>query len=438
MKKFLILFFLTIPSVLYGQRDAAQLFEPALLKADIDTLISKLKTSHPTFSHYYQANKLESKIDKIKKTIDTPMSATDFYRMMQPIVCVDGHTSLIYNAEVYPNYPNPLFPFKIVIYDNTIYIKENLSDNKSISKGMIVEKINGVLSKDLIDNLTRYVPGERDVFKLKKLEKNFNYYYQIVYGAFPEFDIVVNKKEWKCKGANWSDIDEAKKPTFELRFYDKNIAYICKRKFFPPNEFIHFMDSAFHVIAEKPIEYLIIDNLIGGGLTDLSDTLMTYFTNKPFSSFEKKESKISSLTKDYVDSKKSNGYRKDGYFVQEFPPKSRDRKHRFTGTTYILTGPLSYSAATCFSASAKCYKTALLVGEESGQPLLSNGGMAHFILPTTKMTCVTSLERVYFPCNNKDTINGVQPDYEVEPSLDDLLNDKNYSLEYLLKMIRKK
>jgi hypothetical protein len=40
------------------------------------------------------------------------------------------------------------------------------------------------------------------------------------------------------------------------------------------------------------------------------------------------------------------------------------------------------------------------------------------------------------PCNNNDTMNGLIPDYTVTPSLEDLLNDKDYALEYALEMIR--
>jgi len=435
MKKNLILLILLTPSVLYGQKNTAQLFEPALIKADMDTLISTLKNAHPTYQQYYHKNNLQSKIDSIKKTIKTPISAIDFYRIMQPLVCIDGHTSLRYNGDVYPKYENPLFPFKVVIYNNRLYIKENLSDNKSISKGIVIERINGKSTNEIINHLIRYIPGEKESYKIKKLEQDFNYYYQLIYGAFQEFDITVNKKDLKLKGVNWSDITEPGKPPFELRFYDDDIAYICKRTFFS-KEFLGFMESSFRKISEKPIKYLIIDNLVGGGLTDLADTLTTYFTDQPFSSFERKETKISSFTQDYIDIKKTEGYIKDGYFIQDFVPHSSDRQYRFSGTTYILTGPLSYSTATCFSASAKCYKTALIVGEESGQPLLSNGGMSHFILPSTKMVCITSLERIYMPCNNNDTMNGIKPDYHVEPTLDDLLNDNDYALDYLLKMIR--
>jgi len=96
----------------------------------------------------------------------------------------------------------------------------------------------------------------------------------------------------------------------------------------------------------------------------------------------------------------------------------------------------SYSTATCFSASAKCYGTSNIVGEKSGQPLLSNAGLDRIVLPNTKLTCYTCLSVFYMPCNNSDTVKGVIPDYYVTPSLDDLLNDKDYILEYTLNLIR--
>ena len=44
-----ILWILIIHVVLFGQKETPQLFEPTQIKADIDTLISKLMDVHPTF-----------------------------------------------------------------------------------------------------------------------------------------------------------------------------------------------------------------------------------------------------------------------------------------------------------------------------------------------------------------------------------------------------
>jgi len=69
MKKLLFICVFINATVLYGQNVSAQLFEPTLIKADVDTLISKMKAYHPTFLDYYQDNKIQTKIDSIKKMI---------------------------------------------------------------------------------------------------------------------------------------------------------------------------------------------------------------------------------------------------------------------------------------------------------------------------------------------------------------------------------
>ncbi len=435
MKRLIFFYILIIPTIVFGQKDSIQLFEPVQIKADIDTLIYKLKDIHPTFSKHYKNNNTKSKVDSIKNTINNPMSELDFFRLMQPIVTIDGHTTLRYTGPLCPNEENPLFPFRVVVFNNSLYIKENLSTNETLIKGSVIEKINGVSSKEIISDIIRYIPGEKESYKTKKLEKDFHIYLALVYGSFSDFEITVNKSDYNLNGTNWDAFQEVSKPKFELRFYDDDIAYIYKRMFMPPQDFMHFMDSAFTVISEKQIKYLIIDNLSGGGLTDLADSLMSYFTDKPYGMLEKKMTKISSSTMEFVEDKKSEGYIQEGYFIEEYSSHISARDRRFTGSTYILTGPLSYSAATSFPSAARCYQSAFLVGEETGQPLVSNGDQDQFMLPETKMFCITALSKVYMPCHNNDDVNGVFPDYPVTPTIDDLLMDKEYTLEYTLRLI---
>lgn len=436
MKYIFFLWTLTISTALFGQEQSPQLFEPRQIKADIDTLIYKLMDIHPSFLSHYNTNHTESKVDSIKNSIHTPITSLDFFRLMQPIVAIDGHTSLNYSGPLCPNEDNPIFPFKVVIYKNSLYIKENLSSNESLVKGSIIEKMNGISSEKIISNLIRYIPGEKGSYKAKKLEKDFHIYLALVYGSFSDFSITVNGSEMQLKGAKWDAFKKASKPKFELRFYDDDIAYIYKRMFMPPKDFLHFMDSAFNLISEKQINYLIIDNLSGGGLTDLADSLMSFITDKSYHMLEKQMTKISPSTKEHIEDNKMEGYIQGGYFIEEYSKHSTDHKYRFSGTTYILTGPLSYSAATSFPAAAKCFHTAFIVGEETGQPLVSNGGQDRFTLPETKIICITALSKVYMPCHKNDEVNGVFPDYSIVPTIDDLLYDKEYTLEYTLKLIR--
>lgn len=116
MRNIFILWILILPVTLFGQKDTAKLFEPSLIKADIDTLIHKLKVVHPTFLNYYNENNIQGKIDSIMKNINHPMSSLDLFGIMQPIVCIDGHTSLTYTEEIYPKMDNPFFPFNVIIW----------------------------------------------------------------------------------------------------------------------------------------------------------------------------------------------------------------------------------------------------------------------------------------------------------------------------------
>jgi len=129
-----------IPIFLFGQKNTAQLYEPSLIKADIDTLISKMKDCHPTFWSYYQENRIQSKIDSLKNTIKSPMSALDLFRIMQPIISIDGHTTLNYTGEIYPKMDNPFFPFKVVIDCNRLYVKENLRVINQFQKGRLLRR----------------------------------------------------------------------------------------------------------------------------------------------------------------------------------------------------------------------------------------------------------------------------------------------------------
>lgn len=436
MKKLSILYILIVPIILLAQKDGPQLFEPALIKADIDTLVSTLQNCHPTFLEHYNANNIQHQIDSIKNSIVNPISSLDFYQIMQPIIAIDGHTTLIYRGEVYPKIEAPFFPFEVIIYNKNLYVKKSYSEQKAIGNGSIIESINGIPAKTIIANLTKYIHGEKESYKLKTLANKFHIYFRLVYGSFSNFTISINNGDYKIAGVKWQDITKPSRRKFELKFYDNDIAYIYKRKFKPPKDFMRFMDSAFTAISEKKSKYLIIDNLQGGGMTDLADSLMLFFADKPYCMFDKKITKISPFTEEFIESKKSEGYIKDDYFIQEFSPH-KNRENNFNGMVYILTGPLSYSTGTCFPAAAKTSQNAIIVGEETGQPLISNGNLNRFTLTNTKLTCFTSLSKIYMPGNNGNTMKGVVPDYLVVPGLEELLSDENYTLKYVLGLIRK-
>jgi hypothetical protein len=422
-----------------GQEKAPALFEPKQVVQDIDFLLESLKSIHPTFGRNLTDSSFAGRIDSVKKAIRRPLSRHDFFKIMQPLVSVDGHTSLRFDDTIYPEVDAPFFPFKVLLVDNKLYVKENLSSDTSVQKGAVVDSINGLPVSAIVRQLTEYVPRDGSRLRPYKLANEFHHYYRLVFGNFAEFRLTVDDKGSKhalrVPGARAESFGFEQRPQFEFRMLRDSVAYFYIGKFRKPDLFMACLDSVFTILHEEKPAHLIIDKRSGGGFTNLADSLLSYLTDKPFRTFEKKMVKISPANTDYVEENKSKGTVRDGYLVIDYPevvpPK---RENRFRGTTYVLMDHQTYSTATYFVAAVKCSNVATLVGEEAAQPLISNADLHGFRLPNTQMKCYSSMSTYYFPCakNRKDS---VAPDHEVRYTIDELLDGSDRCLEYALALI---
>ena len=328
-----------------------------------------------------------------------------------------------------------------LIMNNKICIKENLSSNEDIKKGMIIESINGLQSSKIIDHLSKYIPHDGSRIRPYKIAREFQIFYRLVYGNFSEFSLVFNdngkRNQISVPGIKLENFGSESKPQFDFRMLENSIVYFYIGKFRKPDYFMTYLDSIFSILRQNEVEYLIIDKRSGGGFTSLADSLLSCLTDKPYKTFEKKTVKISSANRDYVNENKSSGIIKDGYLIIEYPPVMPiKRKNMFKGKTYVLMDHETSSAANYFVSAIKCNKIATLVGEEAAQPMISNGDIHGFSLPNTKMTCYSSMSTYYLPCveNRNDS---VKPDYEIKLTIEDLLNDTDKCLDYALVLIEK-
>jgi hypothetical protein len=426
-------------SVISDQNNNLTLFEPEKIVEDIDFLLESLNDIHPTFNQYLSENAFQTKIDSLKNATLHPLSKHEFFKIMQPLIAVDGHTSLRFDGKIYPDIEDPFFPFKIIINNGQIYVKENLSIDKNIKKGMVIESINGIQTSIIINQLSKYIPHDGSLAHPYKTASVFHIFYHLVFGNYSEFSLVINddgeRKRISVPGVKLENFESQDKPQFDFRMLEDSVAYFYIGAFRKPDFFMAYIDSIFSILKENKIEYLIIDKRSGGGFTSLTDSLLSYLTDKSFKQFEKKAVKISSANQDYVNENKSNGIIKDGYLILEYPPSIPfKRKNMFNGKTFILMNYETTSAATYFVSAIKCNKIATLVGQEAAQPLISNGDPHGFKLPNTKMTCYSSMSTYYFPCavNRNES---VKPDYEVKFTIEDLLNNSDKCLEYTLELI---
>ena len=279
-------------SVIFSQDNSPTLFQPEEIIADIDYLMESLDSIHPMFHQYLSDDSYKARIDSIKTSIQAPLTKHQFFKLVQPLIAVDTHTSLRFDGKIYPEIEAPFFPFRIIIYNNRVYVKENLSANQEIKKGMIIESINGLPTSDIIAQLSRYIP--RDALKIRyyKIADGFYKYYQLVYGNFKEFSLIMNdggkSTEFRVSGAKWEDFKTESKPQFEFKMLENSVAYLYIDRFRKPDFFMAYIDSVFSVLQQNQIDYLIIDKRSGGGFSFLVDSLLSYLTDKPYQRIEKR------------------------------------------------------------------------------------------------------------------------------------------------------
>ena len=434
MKK-LVLFI----SLLYSFQLFSQTLTISQVKADIDSAITVLSNIHPTFNQ--SSNKKE--LINIKDTLSQALTTHDLFNVLQPLVTLDGHTTLQFNGEIRPQVENPLLPFETVIFENRLYVKTNLSKDSAIVKGCEIFNINGEDVATIIEILLTYVPGEKIENKIRKLDNDgFSNWYRLVYGNFYSFNIVYNIKGENeialVEGVHWKNFPKHQKAPLAFEIIYDDIAFLKVGKFIHPKLFIPFIDSVFTVIEKRNINNLIIDKTQGGGFSMLVDTLLSYISDKPYCDFEKKKIKISEETKEYIEDIEESGVYEGEYFIlSKIPQTSFIRPNLFRGNIYILTGSKAYSAATMFVAMASCYTSSVIVGEETGQPMISNGDISRHKLPNSGMNLYTSHSIYYLPCA-KNKPDGVKPDIEVKMTLDDLLYDKDKYMDYTVDLIKQK
>jgi len=226
--------------LLFGQTGYSQkTFSPTELISDIDSLNKKLLEIHPAPFTVIDSTAYFEEIEKVKKSINKPLTSDEFYRLLAPttIKIGDGHTGLNPDQSQM-NITKLRFPFDIFISGRQIFITKNYSTNNEIVLGAEILKINGIPTNEILSTLLKYIPGESERFTISAIQNFFPMIYRFVYGEYDEFTIEIKQlnKIITCKIDTINgqqSIPEFMKPS---KFYFNNgVAIIDLRNFSSPD-----------------------------------------------------------------------------------------------------------------------------------------------------------------------------------------------------------
>jgi hypothetical protein len=454
MKKFALFSLVLFSSINIGS--AQTKYSAVQLKNDLDFLFNKLEYIHPNLYAYTSKNETYQAISRVKSEIRDSLNSVDFWLMVCPIVnnLRQGHTSITpQNAEVnkyiikFQETGFSYFPFSIIILDSTIYVHDIYTNNQDIQRGNEVISINGVKASDILSDLVKYESGERNEYRLHYVEKRFIWNYPLLYPSSRYKVKYIDKGIEKTKilnGITEKETDEyfmkafaGAKNNYRLIIVDNKTACIEYNACVDFDKFRLFLDSTFTIIKHDRISNLIIDiRKNGGGDTGLNALLLTYLTSNPFYEYSKHIEKITS------DIRTSNEYYsqfKEDTILERTKYKYYENKVEnpllFKGNVFLLTGIETFSSGTELAMLIKDYNLGKIIGQETGGIPTCYGDRFDFELPNTKTEVGVSY-KWSLRANGVDDKRGVIPDITLNPSLTDILSDKDKEMNYVLNYIK--
>ncbi|WPV02796.1 S41 family peptidase [Mucilaginibacter sp. cycad4] len=463
-----------------------RLFTPVQLQQDYRVLIKTLQEAYPSTYRYNTKNDLDrffkDNLDKLRR----PMTEKQFYPFIAATAAImkDEHIiptpSDAYYNEVYKKLTRFL-PFNFKVIKGKMYVYKSACPY--LKTGDEIITIDGVGAESIIQKLIKYLhrDGYINTFLYRHLEdfsptQNENIFdldYPFFYNLKNKITLKIRKQKGEvldinCKPLYFKEYSEfyrkrnTHEPPLIFKFLTKDIAFLNISSFHTTyresfkQDFDKLFENVFNQLDSNKTPNLILDLRRCEGGDNSYLLLLSYLMNKPFRVFDYIEVAYSGLpsTSEYfentenaffIDSllyrNKSGMYRlKSKYeptiagYTDTYP-----QPHYFKGKIYVLTSGATGSAAGILSSILRNSKRAVFIGEETGGAMEgpTSLNIPILILPNSKIKIEIPLIRLQLAVKYSKG-RGVIPEYEVQPTIKDLINNTDTQLNYTLRLINKK
>jgi C-terminal processing protease CtpA/Prc len=439
-------------------------FTKAQLTADVKYLTQTVEDVHPNMYHSISKKQYQKLTDSVIDQLHDGMTERQAWPLLACLIGAlnEGHSTFSYADNIGETLKNGniLFPVTIREFDGKyLVVQADGSLEDQLQPGDKIISVNGVSASMLVDNLSTYAGGLR-LWRANDVCRNFVVYtylyniqspYRITYLRNNKVDSAVLKPVTlpdyiKRIRAKMSSQPKVVKPSgYYLNYLDNGKAYMVINSLTDsPDNFKHFLDSAFTKLKNQPSSTLIIDlRLNGGGNSSLGEMLLGYITDKPFRMAGGVRWKVSQEYKNQLNERlKGEGPQKMDYYFNKpngyifesagaTPEKPAKNDLLYKGKVIVLIGPKTFSSANMLANTIQDYKLATLVGQPSGEPANDYGELIKVTLPNTHFSFSTSTKQFIRANGDAKDKNVVLPAYYV---IDNLLTPVDEVLEYAKKM----
>lgn len=407
-------------------------FNKEKLQADFIQFRNILESTHPGLYDYSGKEVIDSIFDSNYERIDSDLDFSSFLMLLTEVIsrvgC--GHSSMWVPRAFWEVAPTGLFPLKIKVLYNKVYVVGTYNEDIKIPAGSELISLNGTSFSSIIPRLTSLTSADGfiEAYRLEKVAQNFSVKYGFAFGFYDNFILEYRepgegkKKITSLKPVSKALVDKSKPERKELSFRiikDKNTSLLTINTFGYYSEvdmFHSYIDSVFNVINQKNIENLIID-LRGnsGGDPFCASYLWAYLQPEPLPYFEDHYGRYDTLAN----------------------PVPKPINH-FRGNLFTLIDANGFSTTGHLCGLLKYHKTGKFVGEEMGSTYTCTGNATYPPLDNTGIMVGTArVMRYTAAVKNMDPRRGILPDYKVDYSPQDIIDGHDKTLESALSLINK-
>ncbi|MBX3240641.1 MAG: hypothetical protein KIT80_00610 [Chitinophagaceae bacterium] len=488
MKKQLLFVFLLLNTLAASSQEPV--YQPSQMQADLKKFKNALEYAHPGMYAHTTPEAFQRFFDQLLLKTNRSLTGVQFNNIVMELVAAihDGHTRVFANGRL-RSYINQqkLLPFHVLMRDQRIFITRNLS-SADFADGSEIIAINGNRSDKIIMELMQHFGG--DGLSNSALEYRFGSSYNSFYRVFPllfGFDSLYNVtiRDYKTKQVQQMPLMAVTAGEFrarELAGYGNNLhadgieeimaqpaltfsirpeyGILKINRFFkdgfeePANTFPDLYKDVFRQINDNKVEQLVIDlRGNGGGIGANAASLVTYLTSSSFVptlelSLRGNGAYYKQITEDSLglDSYFALKRQGDYYIVTDSAQFTELKKYipanqnRFNGKIYVLIDGGTLSAAGAAAGMLRAYTNSVFIGTETGGYAGMSNGIRQLSIrgDSTEITINLPLIHGEFGIPLAERKRGVVPDYQITPSIHDLIKGKDTAMDFVINRLIKK
>jgi hypothetical protein len=452
---------------------AQDMLSPEQLRADFALFEKALKEAHPGLYRYNTPAHFDSLLAQTSVKLDHSLTRQEFYRILLPVAvqvkC--GHTKFHPDENWSDNFyfgTEKVFPFRLYFNKDKAWMIDSYDPKIKVIKGAEVMAINNLPISDIIRRLLPgfFSDGSNTTFKYIEMSHYFSSYYANLIEA-PDSFLISYRIGKDINSVNVPSISHSLIDQYEnvqsgntslpysLEILDGNTALLTVSSFWMGSDgaFKRFLKRSFSTIRELNIDNLIIDVRNNEGGNDKRGTLLlSWLMNEKFRYYDRLQATTKSKYSfaQYAHLPKFYGILRHlikktdtGTYVWNHNhglKMQKPKKDFFSGKVFILINGGSFSVTSEFASVAHYLKRAVFIGEETGGGYYgdNSGTFVIVTLPNSRLNLGIPMLAYYTAVKNyPHTDRGIIPDYEVSPSIEDILTKKDIVLSSAVKLIQK-